>query len=116
VDSEHTGASIGHTVYAHANLNYVNENIINAVGAAGVMYGVYTGAGDTAYYNSNFINVTTTDSDGQWANFAAGTSYAHGNLVTGDGVLGTGGTIYEGINQINGTLSIKGICLYNAYR
>ena len=109
VDSEHTGASIGHTVYAHANLNYVNENIINAVGAAGVMYGVYTGAGDTAYYNSNFINVTTTDSDGQWANFAAGTSYAHGNIVIGDGIMGTGGTIYEGTNQINGTLSINSL-------
>jgi len=108
-DSEHTGASVGYSIYAHANINYVNENIINAVGAAGLMYGVYTGTSDTAHYISNFINVTTTDGDGEWANFGAGTSYANGNIVTGDGVMGTGGTIYEGMNQIGAKISINGI-------
>jgi len=105
-DSEHTGASIGYSVYASANINHVNNNIINAVGAAGVMYGLYTGAAKTGYYNGNFINVTTTDSDGEWANFSTGTSYAHGNTVTGDGVMGTGGTIYGGLNQINDVVKL----------
>jgi len=102
-DSEHTGVSVGYSVYAHAAINYVNENIINAVGAAGVMYGLFTGSGDTAYYMNNFINVTTTDGDGEWANFSAatGTSYAHGNTIVGDSILGTGGIIYLGVNQVN---------------
>ena len=111
MDSEHTGASIGHLVYAHANLNYVEGNVINGVGAAGVMIGLFTGAGDTAYYNGNFINVTTTDSDGQWANDGAGTSHMVGNTIIGDGIIGIGGTIYSSGNLINDVVLLSGVQL-----
>jgi len=114
INSTHTLAGIGYGIYASAELNYVDNNVIDAnASSTGEMYGVYTGAAKTAYYNGNTIEVTVAvGGDGEWANFGAGTSYANGNIVTGDGVMGTGGTIYEGINQINGTLSIDGI-VYN---
>ena len=110
ITSTHTGAGVGYAIYADAEDNYVKENIISAVTTGtGLMYGLYSGAGATVRYTSNTVHVTTSDSDGQWAAFGAGTSYATGNIATGDGVMGTGGTIYEGINQINGTVSIAGI-------
>ena len=114
INSTHTLDGIGHGIYASAELNYVNNNVIDAdASSTGEMYGLYTGAAKTAYYNGNTIEVTVVaGGDGEWANFGTGTSYAHANTVTGDGVMGTGGTIYEGINQINGTLSIDGI-VYN---
>lgn len=110
ITSTHTVGGLGAGIYSDAKNNYINNNIISAVTTStGLMYGIYTGDTDTHYVNGNTIHVTTSDSDGQWAHFAGGTSYATGNIVTGDGVMGTGGTIYEGVNQINGTVSIAGI-------
>jgi hypothetical protein len=109
ITSTHTGAGAGYAVYAAAETNYVNNNIINAVtSGTGLMYGLYAG-GTTSRFIANMIHTATDDSDGQWGNFAIGTIYAHGNIVTGDGVMGTGGTIYEGGNQINATVSINGV-------
>lgn len=110
VTSTHTTTGVGYIIYGSAVKNYVSGNIIDAdTSSTGIMYGLYTGSGDTAYYTGNTVKVTTGDSDGQWASFGAGTSYANANTATGDGVMGVGGTIYEGINQINGTVSIAGI-------
>jgi hypothetical protein len=95
IDSTHTAAGIGYGVYASAENNYVNDNIIDAdASSTGEMYGLYTGTGKTAKYNGNTLDVTTGDGDGEWANFGTGTSYIRGNIVTGDGIMGTGGTIY----------------------
>jgi len=95
IDSTHTAAGIGYGIYASAEWNYVNDNIIDAdASGTGEMYGLYTGTAKTAEYTGNTVEVTTGDGDGEWANFGVGTSYVNGNTITGDGLMGTGGTIY----------------------
>ncbi len=110
VDSTHTGASYGYAIYAGSRINHVSGNTINAyTSGSGAMAGLYTGAGDTAYYTANEIYVTTGDGDGEWANFSTGTSYITGSNVTGDGVLTTGGTVYYEGNLVNGVFLISSI-------
>lgn len=103
--STHIDPGMGYGVYAHAKHNYVSGNTIESVTSdTGDACGLFTGAGDTGYYTGNFINVTTGDGDGAWASFTAGTSYATGNNIIGDGVLTAGGTLYLSGNVINGIM------------
>ena len=105
LDSTHTGASIAHGIYASAIDNYIDGNTITViVAAAGAATAISSFANDTGYYTGNLINATTTDSDAMWADFPASSiGYATGNNIIGDGVFGIGGTIYLGVNQINGS-------------
>ena len=109
--STHTVGGLGAGVYADARDNYVNDNIISAVTTGtGIMYGVYTGGSDTNYLIGNAIHAATNDGDGTWCN-SVGTTYAHGNTVTGDGVLVVGGTMHGGSNAVNDVIIRSGVQL-----
>jgi len=104
LDSTHTGVSIAYGIYASAIDNYISGNKISViVAAAGAATAISSFANDTGYITGNLINATTTDSDAMWADFPASSiGYVTANNVVGDGIMGTGGTLYIGVNQVNG--------------
>ena len=104
LDSTHTGASIAYGIYASAIDNYISGNTITVIGTdTGAVTAISLFANDTGYITGNLINATTTDSDAMWADFpASSTGYVTANNVVGDGIMGIGGTLYLGVNQVNG--------------
>ena len=72
---------------------YVNGNVFKISNAStGLVSGVKVGATSTVYLNGNTIDASNGDSDAKWLN-NAGTVYASGNIVKGDGGF-TEGTFY----------------------
>lgn len=94
---------------AAATSAYIIGNTINVIASStATAFGIVGNASNaTTYTIGNFINCTTSDTDGQWLDDSL-VGYATGNIVTGDCAYDPPATAYVGGNLIKTKAAYNG--------